>query len=202
MPRQTMDELRAEMVDAAAALIARQGIANTSVQQIADAVGYSKQALLHHFSSKAVLHEAVIEAALAEISSLTAAIGRAPAGIERDRVAVGLSIDLTYRWPGLASYCVVLAEREHEMDPRLSAAAASLSAAWGITRGTSETRVIQVITASSGLTSAAIAAVRADRRREWRDVIARVALNALGHTDGTAGEFIGPADKWSPVNRA
>jgi AcrR family transcriptional regulator len=183
MPRQTTDEIRAEIVDAAAALIARQGIANTSVQQIADAVGYSKQGLLHHFSSKAALHEAVIRAALAEIETLTAAIEPVPAGIERDRVAVGLSIDLTYRCPGLASYCVTLAEHEHEMDPRLIQAAASLSAAWGITADTSDTRMVQVITASSGLTAAATTAVRADRRREWRDVIVRVALNALGHAD-------------------
>jgi len=185
MPRQTTDELRAEIVDAAAALIARQGIANTSVQQIADAVGYSKQALLHHFSTKAALHEAVIHAALAEVASLTAAIEPAPVGIERDRVAVNLSIDLTYRRPGLASYCVALADHEHEMDPRLFRAAAALSAAWGITANTSPTRIVQVITASSGLTAAAITAVRADRRREWRDLIVRAALNALGYTDDT-----------------
>ena len=186
MPRQTTDELRAEVIDAAAALIARQGIANTSVQQIADAVGYSKQGLLHHFSSKAVLHEAVIDAVRAEIGSLTAAIEPVPAGIERDRVVIGLSLDLTYRRPGLASYCVALAEREPEMDPRLFDAATSLSVAWGITAGASDLRMVQVITASSGLSAAAITAVRADRRREWRDAIVRAAMNALGHADEPA----------------
>ncbi len=52
-------ELKARIREAAARLFAEQGVRGTSVQQIADAVDMSKQALLYHYSSKQSLRKAV-----------------------------------------------------------------------------------------------------------------------------------------------
>lgn len=55
------ERLRAQVVDCAAALIARRGFEATSIAEIAEAVGISKQALLHHFKSKDRIKDAVLE---------------------------------------------------------------------------------------------------------------------------------------------
>lgn len=58
-------DVRAQAVVAATKLFAAQGFDATSVQQVADAVGVTKQAVLHHFSSKEHLRTAVLDAILA-----------------------------------------------------------------------------------------------------------------------------------------
>lgn len=62
--RQSAAEIDHAILDVAAGIFATHGFAHTSVQQIADAVGYSKPGLLHRFGSKNALHRAV----LAEVS--------------------------------------------------------------------------------------------------------------------------------------
>jgi TetR/AcrR family transcriptional regulator len=52
-------EIKVRIREAAAQLFAEQGVRGTSVQQIADAVDMSKQALLYHYSSKDTLRKAV-----------------------------------------------------------------------------------------------------------------------------------------------
>ena len=58
--RQTAAEIDHAILDVAAGIFATYGFAHTSVQQIADAVGYSKPGLLHRFGSKEALHRAVL----------------------------------------------------------------------------------------------------------------------------------------------
>lgn len=55
------DLLRQRIVEASLKLFADQGFRATTVQQIADELGISKQRLLYHFSSKDELHRAVLE---------------------------------------------------------------------------------------------------------------------------------------------
>ncbi len=62
--RQTSAEIDHAILDIAAGIFATHGYAHSSVQQIADAVGYSKPGLLHRFGSKDALYGAV----LAEVS--------------------------------------------------------------------------------------------------------------------------------------
>lgn len=62
--RQTSAEIDHAILDVAAGIFATHGYAHSSVQQIADAVGYSKPGLLHRFGSKEALYRAV----LAEVS--------------------------------------------------------------------------------------------------------------------------------------
>jgi AcrR family transcriptional regulator len=58
-------DVRARAVAAATRLFAKQGFEATSVQAVADEVGVTKQAVLHHFPSKEHLRQAVLEAILA-----------------------------------------------------------------------------------------------------------------------------------------
>jgi AcrR family transcriptional regulator len=56
--------VRRRCITAATQLFAAQGFDGTSVQAIADALGVTKQAVLHHFASKEALREAVLAAML------------------------------------------------------------------------------------------------------------------------------------------
>lgn len=70
--RQSAAEIDHAILDVAAGIFATHGFAHTSVQQIADAVGYSKPGLLHRFGSKEALHRAVlaeVEETVQEITS-------------------------------------------------------------------------------------------------------------------------------------
>jgi AcrR family transcriptional regulator len=82
--RQSPAEIDHAILDVAAGLFATHGYAHTSVQQIADAVGYSKPGLLHRFGSKDALHRAV----LAEVTeTVQTIIGHATAhGDDPDQV--------------------------------------------------------------------------------------------------------------------
>ncbi len=57
--RPTRQEIDDEIVERR--LFARYGFQETSLQRIADAVGYSKTGLLHRFPTKEALQDAVIE---------------------------------------------------------------------------------------------------------------------------------------------
>ncbi|MEM7568263.1 MAG: TetR/AcrR family transcriptional regulator [Pseudomonadota bacterium] len=54
-------ETRAQFLDAAEALFAERGFYGVSIAAIADELGLTKQALLHHFGSKEKIYAAVLE---------------------------------------------------------------------------------------------------------------------------------------------
>ena len=60
MVRQSSAAIDHAILDVAAGIFATHGFGHSSVQQIADAVGYSKPGLLHRFGSKEALHRAVL----------------------------------------------------------------------------------------------------------------------------------------------
>lgn len=60
--RLTSAEIDRGILDIAAGIFAQHGYAQTSVQQVADAVGYSKAGLLHRFGSKEAMYLAGLEA--------------------------------------------------------------------------------------------------------------------------------------------
>src|SRR5262245_12539955 len=88
MPRPTREQIEDEILETAATLFARHGFRETSVQRIADAVGYSKTGLLHRYPSKEALQQAVIDRAVAEMRAIAADAATLPTGPERDRVVV------------------------------------------------------------------------------------------------------------------
>jgi TetR/AcrR family transcriptional regulator len=60
MRRKTREEMRILVLAAARRLFGKRGYEGTSVQAIADEIGISKQALMHHFSSKASIRSALL----------------------------------------------------------------------------------------------------------------------------------------------
>ena len=87
MPRPTKQQIEDEILETAAALFARHGFKETSIQRVADAVGYSKTGLLHRYPSKEALQEAVVDRALAEMRAVEAEAEGLPVG-PGPRVAV------------------------------------------------------------------------------------------------------------------
>lgn len=104
--RQTAAEVDELVLDAAAALVARRGARETSVQAVADATGFSKTGLLRRFPSK----DALVGAALRQCVDLTARVHAdvtADDPRERDAAALVGLVDLALVHPGWAQ--VVLA---------------------------------------------------------------------------------------------
>lgn len=97
MPRPTRAELDAEIVEAAAELFTAQGYLGTSVQEIADRVGYSKTGLLHRFPSKERLLAATLTGPLTEFAALRATWGALPDGPGRQLRASADLVDLALR---------------------------------------------------------------------------------------------------------
>src|SRR5579862_9725607 len=64
-PRAAEPDVRAAVIKAATRLFAAHGFDGTAVQDVADAVGVTKPAVLHHFASKEHLRMAVLGAILA-----------------------------------------------------------------------------------------------------------------------------------------
>jgi AcrR family transcriptional regulator len=58
-------DIRAEIVRAATSLFAAHGFDGTALQDVADAVGVTKPAVLHHFPSKEHIRQAVLDGILA-----------------------------------------------------------------------------------------------------------------------------------------
>lgn len=80
------DSARAALLKAGRKLFGKDGFISTSVNGIAAAAGMSKSGLLHHFSSKAALFEAVFEEEEKRLVALVAAkAGEAPNARERMR---------------------------------------------------------------------------------------------------------------------
>ncbi|MCO4772442.1 MAG: TetR/AcrR family transcriptional regulator [Deltaproteobacteria bacterium] len=89
-PRQRQAEaLRRRISEEALALFAAQGFAGTSIQAVADAVGISKQALMHHFPSKQRLREAAFDRMQAHVAELVPQLLMALTGGD-DRVDIVL----------------------------------------------------------------------------------------------------------------
>ncbi|OOS26013.1 hypothetical protein B0680_00925 [Moraxella pluranimalium] len=101
------EQLRHLLINAAKDLMIKDGIANLSMQKVADAAGTSKGGLFHHFKSKEELIAAVIGLFIAQLNTaILAHIGvnhsygvftRAYVSVFFDNDAIGLQSD----WAGL-----------------------------------------------------------------------------------------------------
>lgn len=182
MPRPTKAEIAADIVEHAAALFARHGVDHTSLQQIADAVNYSKAGVLNHYPSKNAIYEAVIKTVRDHVLELRDRVAAIPVGAQRDRVLVEAEVQFTYDWPGIAAFSNRLAYSEPETDPELVEIGLILYEALGIdVRNTTLDRLARVTAAFSGLSVTALTATRADQKSLWYEHIVRTAMEALGH---------------------
>ena len=101
MPRPTRQQIDDEIIDTAAMLFARHGFQETSIQRIADAVGYSKGGLLRHYPSKEALQEAVVGRCMSELKEVALAASGLTPGPERDRATLTGLAHMALRHPGL-----------------------------------------------------------------------------------------------------
>ncbi|QFZ19100.1 TetR/AcrR family transcriptional regulator [Saccharothrix syringae] len=186
MPRQTPQELDDEIIDGAAALFARHGFRETSVQRIAAAVGFSKAGLLHHYPSKEALRAAVLRRCLGEVRMITAGVVHRAAGPERDRAALTAVAELALRQPGFVAL-ILAGLSSAPGDDELDEVVAALGEAFGLAPDTDFTRRLRV---SGALGALAVARV-ALRAHLAGDAIGDVPGDAVGHLVDLACDTLG-----------
>lgn len=184
MPRQTKQEIDEEIIDHAAALFAQHGFAETSVQRIADAAGYSKTGLLHRFPTKESLWEAAIGTCTGAIHDI-AGLDDVPIGPERDRLILAGLVDLGLNRPGLMSLALSVFSRATDpraANPECDAIADPLLAAFGIERETTEVgRAVRVVAALGAIAVAVVALSDHEPRGDLRQHLIAASYDALGH---------------------
>ncbi len=182
MLRPTKAEIEAYIIDCAAGLFARHGFAHTSIQQIADAVSYSKTGLLHHFPSKQLVYDAVIGALREHVKEVRDSVTEFPVGFERDRAVVEASVDFTFARPGISALSNRMALDPDPEDQAMREIGFVMYEALGIdVNNLDMDRLIRVTSAFSGLGVTASLAVGSKLTKEWRPLIIAAALDALGH---------------------
>jgi AcrR family transcriptional regulator len=183
MRRPTRHELDQAIIDAAALLFARHGYSHTSVQQIADEVGYSKTGLLHRFPSKEALRQAVADQFAAELQTLVTAVHDQPPGPARDLAVIQSLADLAQRRRGTTALMVsaLTAQRTPGDLAWLHGVAAALFDAFGMDDASSDPgRFVRIVGALGAV--AVIALATADLPgSDIRDLIVATGVNALGH---------------------
>lgn len=182
MPRKSTVEIDAEIIDHAATLFVRHGFERTSLQQIADAVGYTKAGLLHHFDSKQAILAGVVAAVTRQCAELVASVEEIPTGVPRDRAVVTSMVDRTLAWPGVSMFASTLVNDMTNTDPALEEAGFDLLHAFGVDVASVEiARLIRIVGACAALTSTVLEAARIGTSQEWRTPIIDMAMNTLGH---------------------
>ena len=187
--RPTRQQLDDQIVDRAAALFARHGFAATSLQAVADAVGYSKAGLLHHFPSKEALHAATLTLSRAQATAVLDSVAHLPLGPERDRQSVEALADAALATPGLTA--LNLSQVLELGSDRLAAPGAegkALFALFGIDPAADDPdRLVRVVSAIAGLSVVALVAGQVPDVVSWRRSMVSAALDALGHHRPDAG---------------
>jgi AcrR family transcriptional regulator len=193
MPRPTKQQIDDEILDAAASLFARHGFKETSVQRIADAVGYSKTGLLHRFPTKEALQEAVIERCVRQIREVAALAAPLPPGPERDRSVIGGMARLALGQPGAVALMLscLLAEQDSDFGAALRVIGDEVAAAFGDEPFTAAAfdggtladprRAIRV-TGALGALAVASVALRDCFTPDALSTLVDVAYDALGHS--------------------
>jgi AcrR family transcriptional regulator len=179
--RQQVDE---GIVDRAAALFARYGFEQTSVQAVADAVGLSKAGLLHHFPSKDALREAVLAAAHALAQRSLDQVADMPLGAARDRRAIEVLVDVALAQPGLVALLLApvtqFGDDRYCVEPELATGPAL--AAFGVDAETTDPeRLVRVMGALAALAVLTLAANHDDQVVAWRAHVIDTSFDALGH---------------------
>ena len=187
MFRPTREEVEDKILDRAAALFAIHGFAKTSVQGVAEAVGLSKAGLLHHFSSKEALHEAVVSRTDRLGRRLLDAVGDVPPGRARDEQVIELVVDIALTYPGLVSLLMASATEDRLRNPMTRDAGYLVMLALGVdmlvpVEQQDTGRTVAVIAALSAIAVLAISATAQSRVAQWRPHIISAALGALGYT--------------------
>ncbi|MGY1842392.1 TetR/AcrR family transcriptional regulator [Modestobacter sp. SYSU DS0875] len=200
-PRQTRQQVDEHIVDRAAALFAQRGFANTSVQAIADAVGFSKAGLLHHFPSKEALYAAAESLTQARLGTILERVSHLPVGPERDRLGLEELVDWALANPGQAalglSFVVTdLTGGGPFNRPADGADGVPILLVFGVTPSSGQDdpdRVIRVVSALSAvLVVPLIAHSTGGPVAGWKKHVVAASFDALGHPRRDAGTPAAP----------
>ncbi|CAB3834911.1 hypothetical protein LMG26846_01164 [Achromobacter insuavis] len=173
-------DTHAAILDQAAALFARRGFDQVSMQEIADAAQRPRSELIEYFPSKFTLYEAAIETLRIYAREVLEHAAELPVGRERDRVVVEAAIQFTFDWPGISAFSSGIADCEPEGDPQLVEIGMIVYQALGIDLANLDMeRIVRVSSAFTGLGMTSLQAVRTGLTREWRGHIAQAAMDAL-----------------------
>ncbi|GAA4957828.1 TetR/AcrR family transcriptional regulator [Actinoplanes utahensis] len=183
MPRPTKQQIDDEILEAAAHLFARHGFKETSIQRIADTVGYSKTGLLHRFPTKEALQSAVIDRCVEQIRDTGSGVSGLPAGPERDRAVLTGMATLAAGQPGMVALLLssLLSEPDSEIGQALQVIGQALAEAFGDDLHTDTPRALRV---TGALGAVAVASIALCDRLTTADAPARLAeigYDALGH---------------------
>jgi AcrR family transcriptional regulator len=182
VPRPTSQEIDDEIVERAAGLFARYGFQETSVQRIADAVGYSKTGLLHRFPTKEALQDAVIERWAEQVRDIAGSVRELPPGQARDLAVITAVADLALRGPGVVSLLLgALSSFESgERAVRLKTVTEGLFDAFASVEGEDRERGVRIGAALGALAVISLA-TRDDPVEEIRPHLIAASYDALGH---------------------
>jgi AcrR family transcriptional regulator len=182
MPRPTKQQIDDEILEAAAHLFARHGFKETSVQRIADTVGYSKTGLLHRFPTKEALQTAVIDRCVEQIRDTGAGVAGLPGGPDRDRVVLTGLAHLAVAQPGMVALLLssMLAEPESEIGQALAVIGQALAEAFGDDPHPDTTRALRV-TGALGAVAVASLALCDQLTSDAPGRLAEIGYDALGH---------------------
>jgi AcrR family transcriptional regulator len=181
VPRQTKQELDDEIIETAATLFARHGFKQTSVQSIADAVGYSKAGLLHRYPSKEALQDAVIDRCLTLMRTIVGSVADRTPGPDRDRQVITALVDLAIRRPGSVALLIsLLTTLERSEVDRMQAIGEAVFTAFAVDPCCDPDRTTRVIGALGALTIARLA-LQTNPPPDLATHLLAVSFDALGH---------------------
>jgi AcrR family transcriptional regulator len=182
MPRPTKQQIDDEILEVAAHLFARHGFKETSVQRIADTVGYSKTGLLHRFPTKEALQTAVIDRCVEQIRDTGGGVGGLGAGPERDRIVLTGLAHLAVAQPGMVALLLssMLCEPESEIGQALAVIGQTLADAFGDELHADTARALR-ITGALGAVAVASLALCDQLTPDSPARLAEIGFDALGH---------------------
>ena len=184
MPRPTKQQIEDEILETAATLFARHGFKETSIQRVADAVGYSKTGLLHRYPTKEALQDAVVDRAVAEVRAIAAEAESLPVGPGRDRVVITGVARLALDRPGAVALLLsgLMSAPESAM---LQQIGAGIFAAFGVADPEcfgehDPVRLVRIVGALGALAVSAVALQDKLTPASLADIV-EVSYDALGH---------------------
>ncbi|WP_250002829.1 TetR/AcrR family transcriptional regulator [Actinoplanes sp. M2I2] len=182
MPRPTKQQIDDEILEAAATLFARHGFKETSIQRIADAVGYSKTGLLHRYPTKESLQQAVIDRVRRDIREIADEVSALAPGPVRDRAVITSVARLAADGPGTVA--LLLTGLANSLDSEFGAAMESIGEpvfeAFAVDPEADPVRAIRVVGALGALAVAGVALREKPLGADIGDLI-DVSYDALGH---------------------
>jgi AcrR family transcriptional regulator len=178
--RQQIDE---GILDRAAALFARHGYSQTSVQAVADAVGLSKAGLLHYFPTKDALREAVLNRSQSLEQEVIDQVAQLPPGPDRDRLALETLLDQALARPGLVAFSISFfaAQDGEALNVNRAGMNGKVLEAFGADAGTDPERLLRITGAVAALSILVLIVHHAGKSSAWRQHVIATSFDALGH---------------------